>query len=197
METEKKQRRKKKELDEAIWNALERIIIERGFNDITLAGLAHEAGVDPPVIYNRFDSIDELLEKYVRRYDYWLNDIISLKKGNTPKENFKKLLLDLINELYDNEIMQRILVWEMNDTHKITRRMALAREVDNSDLLQYFNEGLDNFDSNIALMISGIYYLILHRKISTFSNINYNTPQGKKNLIETVDRTIDKLYPGE
>ena len=195
METEKKQRRKKKELDEAIWTALEKLIIERGFNEITLAGLAQEAGVEPPVIYNRFEGIDELLEKYVRRYDYWLNDIISLEKELTPKENFKKLLVDLINELYANEIMQRILVWEMNDTHRITRRMALTREVDSSDLLQYFNSGLETFDPINALMISGIYYLILHRKISTFSNINFNTPQGKEIMSETVGRIIDKLYP--
>ena len=31
-----------------------------------LVRLAQEAGVEPPVIYNRFEDMDELLEKYVK-----------------------------------------------------------------------------------------------------------------------------------
>ena len=157
--------------------------------------LSQEAGVEPPVIYSRFKNIDELIEQYARKYDYWLNNIISLKEENTPKENLKKILVDLINELYNNEIMQRVLIWEMNDTHKITRRMAHSREIDSADLIEYYNRDLGDVNGMMSLMISGIYYLILHRKISTFSTINYNTPQGRQILIETVENMVDKLLP--
>jgi len=197
MATEKKARRKKKELDEAIWNALEKQIIENGFNDVTLIKLAQEAGVELPVIYNRFKNKDELIEQYVNRYDCWLNDLIQIEIGNTAKENFKKVLVDLINGLYDNEVMQRVLIWEINDTHKITRRMAQGREVDSTELLEYF-EGELNSNSKVvgALMIAGIYYLILHRKISTFCTINFNTIEGKQKLIETIGDMTDRLFPG-
>jgi AcrR family transcriptional regulator len=193
----KRVRRTKKELEDALWITLEKQIIEKGFDNITVAGLAQEAGFEPLVIYNRFKNIDELLEKYVRKYDYWLNDIFKLKKENTAKDNLKELLVGLINNLYGNEIMQRVLTWELNDTHKITRRMVLSRELDYSEVIQYFDSRLDNYGGIGSLMTAGIYYLILHCKISTFNHINFNTPQGKELMIETVTNMIDKLFPPE
>lgn len=196
MGSEERKRRTKKELDEAIRTALERLIIKHGFNDITLVKLAQEAGVEPSVIYNRFDTIDELLEKYVRQYDYFLKNI-DFKKESTVKANVAKLFTNLINELYENDIMQRVLVWEMNDTHEITRLMAMRRELDNSDLIEHFKGELNNFKGISSMMIAGIYYLILHRKISTFSHVNYNSQEGKEFMIETVGYMVDKLFPEE
>ncbi len=196
-EAKKRKRRTKKELEDALWNTLEKQIIEKGFDNITITGLAKEAGFEPLVIYNRFKNVDELFERYIRKYDYWLNGFVNLKKENNARENFKKLLVDLINELYDNEIMQRLLLWGLNDTKKVTRQMSLNREINSSALIQYFCNELENFDGVGSLMISGIYYLILHRKVSTFSTIDYNTPQGRERMIETVESILNKLFPTE
>ncbi len=195
IEKTRQTRRGKKELDETLWSALERLIIEQGFNNITFYQLAQEANVNPPVIYNRFEDVEELLERYVRKCDYWLNDIFKVNKELTCRENLKELLENLVNELYDNDIMQRIMLWELNDTHRITRLMSQSREVENSELIQYFSNKLENFEGISSLLISGIYFLILHRKVSTFSNVNYNTLQGKKIMIDTVKDMVDKLYP--
>jgi len=196
MNEKKRHRRTKEELDEIIWNALKKQVVERGFNNITLVGLAKEAGVEPPVIYKRFEDLDELLEKYARKYDFWLNDILKFKKEYTANENIKKLLTDLINELYDNDVMQRLLLWGLNDTHRITRRLAMSREMDSADLITYFNSQFPHFEGIGAIMITGIYYLILQRRIATFCYIDYNTPQGKQNLIDSIGMMVDKLFPG-
>ncbi|MDR1730146.1 MAG: hypothetical protein LBR52_05745 [Prevotellaceae bacterium] len=50
METKRKQRRKKSELNDSIWNAFEKMVIEHGFNAITLAGLAKEIDVELPLV---------------------------------------------------------------------------------------------------------------------------------------------------
>jgi AcrR family transcriptional regulator len=205
MEIKKKQRRKKKELDEIIWNSFEKLVIERGFNAITIACLAKEAKVELPVLYKRFEDMDGILKQYVRKYiygvdysdvtnyDFWLTKP-RIDQAITPKENLKKVLTELIEELYDNPIMQRVLVWEINETHRETRRMSFSREVDSYSLLQHIGAKLDNIYGVGSLMVAGIYYLILHRKISSFCTINYNTPQGKRILIETVESMIDKIY---
>jgi AcrR family transcriptional regulator len=191
----RKPRRTKKELEDALWRTLEKQIIEKGFDNVTITELAQEAGFKPLVIYNRYKDIDELLEKYARKYDYWLRDIIKLNKKNTPKENFKKHIINLINELYDNPIMQRVLLWGLNDTHRITRRLASSRELDSVDLMDYFNGKLDNFNNICAIVIAGIYYLILQRRIATFCNTDYNTEHGKQTMIQTVEYMIDRLFP--
>lgn len=191
-------RRTKKELNEMIWTALERMIIKSGFNSITLVDLAREAGVEPPVIYNRFADLDDLFNQYAVSKDFWLNNSIQLAKDLNFKENCTKVYYELIDNLFDNEIMQRILLWELNDTHKITRRMAMSREFENSFLLTYLNTGVKKSKLNLnfvnAIIISGIYYLILHKNISTFSAIDFKLEDSKEQLKETVRIMVDRLF---
>ena len=197
-EQKSRKRRTKKELEEIIWTAFERLVIRGGFNSITLVKLAHEAGVEPPVIYKRFENVDDLFEQYARKKDFWLNNAVNINPELSPKENVVKLFTDLIDDLYENEIMQRILLWELNDTSKITREMAMRREFENSFLIDYYNNGLKNNNLNvnvgISIILSGIYYLILHKKISTFSSINFNKEESKEELKKTVRDMINMFY---
>lgn len=191
-------RRKKKELEDIIWAAFERLVISEGFNGITLVKLAREAGVEPPVIYKRYKDLNDLFEQYAWKHDFWLNNSISINPELTPKENMIKMLTDLIDNLYDNEIMQRILVWELNDTHKITRRMVMNREFENGFIIEYFNKAFKNSGLNVniinSIFITGIYYLIIHKKISTFSSVDYNKEETKEQMKQTVRDMVERLY---
>lgn len=191
-------RRTKKELNAIIWAALERIVIRSGFNSVTLVGLAREAGVEPPVIYNRFDDLDDLFNKYAASKDFWLNSTVQISSGVSPRDSCIKLYADLIDNLYENKIMQRFLLWELNDTNRITRRIAINRERENSFLLAYLNNGVKGLGINFhivnAMIISGIYYLILHKDISTFSTVDFNLEESKEQLKETVKNIVDKLF---
>ena len=191
-------RRKKKELEDIIWAAFERLVISEGFNGITLVKLAREAGVEPPVIYKRYTDLNDLFEQYAWKHDFWLNNSISIHPELTPKENMIKMLTDLIDNLYDNEIMQRILVWELNDTHKITRRMVMNREFENGFIIEYFNKAFKNSGLNVniinSIFITGIYYLIIHKKISTFSSVDYNKEETKEQMKQTVRDMVERLY---
>ena len=197
-EKEKRKRRTKKELEEIIWNAFERLVIKDGFNRITLIKLAREAGVEPPVIYNRFENEDILFEQYARRNDFWLNKAVNIDPKLSPKENTIKVFVDLIDHLYDNEIMQRILLWGLNDTHKITRQIAMQRDFENIVLIDYFNDGLKKNGLNVnifnAMILSGIYYLILQRKISTFCTVNFNRAESKEELKKMVREMVNRLF---
>jgi hypothetical protein len=198
MEVEKRSRRSKSELNETIWNSFEKMVVEHGFNGITIIGLAKEAGVEPPVLYNRFKNLDDLFEQYARRNDFWLNNEMQIDPELSIKENGEKIYLKLIEDLYENEIMQRILLWELNDTNKVTRRIAISREFENNITLAYMNSKLKNAGVNLnilnSMIISGIYFLTLHKKISTFSSINFNLEETKEQLKETVKYMINKLF---
>jgi len=193
-----RKRRTKEELNGIIWSAFERIVIRSGFNSVTLMNLAQEAGVEPQVIYNRFEDLEDLFNQYIISKDLWLNNSIQIDPALSLKENCVKVYLEIIDGLYANEMMQRILLWELNDTQKITRRIAASREFENSFLLAYLNRGAKNFNINLnmvnAMIISGIYYLILHRKISTFSTIDFNLEDSKQQLKETVKNMVNTLF---
>jgi hypothetical protein len=53
---------------------------------------------------------------------------------------------------------------------------------------------MNNFAGIGSVLIAGIYYLVLHRKVSTFSNINFDTQQGKQILLDTVEEMIEYAF---
>ena len=197
-EPKPRKRRTKKEVEEIIWSAFERLVIKGGFNSITLIKLAREADVEPRVIYYRFEDETDLFEQYIRKNDFWLNNTASIDPKLSPKENAKKVFINLIDNLYDNEIMQRVLLWGLNDTHKITRQMAQLRDLENIPMIDYINDKMKTCGLNInitnALIISGIYYLIIQRKIATFCMVNFNREESKEELKKTVCEIVNRIF---
>ncbi len=191
-------RRTKKELNKIIWEALERIIIKSGFNSVTLVDLAREAGVEPPVIYSRFEDVNDLFNQYAFSKDLWLISDMRIDPAMNMKENTIRLYCALIDNLYADEIMQRILLWELNDTHRITRRIAMNREFENSYLLAYFNQGTKKYGISLnminAMIISSIYYLILHKNVSTFCTVDFKLEEGKELLKKTIAVIVNQLF---
>jgi hypothetical protein len=45
-----------------------------------------------------------------------------------------------------------------------------------------------------ALLISGIYYLILHRNMSTFCNVDFSSKSGRERLEKTIDQLVSILF---
>lgn len=197
--TEKRHRRTKANLEQDLARAIEELVKEVGFNNVTLTGLAKKAKIEPCVIYSRYEDLDDLLDKYVRRYDYWFSDTVEFKaSGKDPREIFKSVLTELIDALYGNEIMQELLKWELSSVNDTTVRNAKSREVHSMPMLRFFNEkfsgtGVD-FGPVASLLIGGIYYLILHKRTSTFCDLDYDTAQGKDTLIRSASLAVDRIF---
>ena len=202
METiEKKTRRRRRtkiEVENAIWEAFERLITQKGFHKLTIVELAQEAQVEPQVLYNRFENLSDIIDRYLLQRDYWLNDNIKIDYKTNPKNCLKKIAAGLINDMYGNEIMQQVLIWELSNSSEASREMAQMREKQYKPLYDYLNEHLQGTQAGtkaiIALMIAGVYYLILHRRISTFGLINFDTEHGKQLLIGMVEELIGRLF---
>ncbi len=194
-------RRTNAELDKSIDDAVIKLIAENGFQSITLLNVSKLAKVEMSVLVKRFDNLEGLLKSYAARYDYWFSTLVEIDRAKTPKENIKHMFIALINELYQNEFMQKFLLWELNDDNLITRRLATAREAYSIGLIDYYRKVFPKasmeIQSLMALVISGIYYLILHRKISTFALIDFDTPQGRDQLIDAVSKMVDEMLPGK
>lgn len=193
----KKIRRTTKELDDLLLDVVKELIEEIGFPNITISSVVHKAEIEPISFYNRFSDITELFDKYVRTYDYWINDLFYFNPiKNTSKQNCINLLNGLIDALNRDVSMQRILAWEVAEDNYITRRTARTREAHTEPLIEYFakNYSDDLMDVRVvfALMIAGICYLCLHKNLSTFCGISFQTEKGmellKKNIVELVNR---------
>ena len=195
--TVKRSRRTKVDLENDLKNAALKVISEVGFSGLSVAKLLKEAKADPPVFYNRYSDISDFIDKFVRMYDYWLNDSISIdfKKGNAVK-NIEDIVINLIDLLSENDCMQKLLAWELTDDNPITKRTSQNRDNNSTSLINYFEEEFKdcevNFNILLGVIIGGIYYLIIHRKLATFNNVDYTTDKSIALLKDNIRLIIRK-----
>ena len=195
----RKPRRTKTAIDESVMEAVNSLIEEVGFNKVTLTGIAARAQIEPTVFYRRFSNLEELFDVFTHKYDYWLAGIAELMPQDlSDKDTMKWILLNLVRSLYKNKGMQQLLIWELSDDNPTTRRTATLRERINETLIlelekRFAKTGVD-LSVLAALIISGIYYLILHRNMSTFCNVDFSSKAGRERLENTIDQLVTMMF---
>lgn len=193
-------RRTNAEIDNTVMTELEKLVVKCGFGNVLVTELMANARLDPPVFYRRYGSIDNLYDKLAQRYDFWINNTIDTSELSVlgPKLFFAKNLKMLYRELCNNVVMQKLLLWEMSADNETTRRTACIRDLMNMNLVEYydmlFKSARINIRSIIALLISGSYYLILHKERAPFCKIDFDTPEGEAAFSEAVDALADMLF---
>lgn len=195
----KRYRRTKENVETDLFQAAISVIEKVGFQELTVTNLLREAKADPPVFYNRYKDMNDFVEKFVRNYDYWLNDSIEVNSKNSSEmESLHNILHNLIDQLVDNVCMQKLLAWEMSDNNFITRRTAQNRDNNSESLLRHFENKFKNceikFNPTTAILIGGIYYLIIHREVGTFNQIDFSTKGGIDLLKKTIKSMTQKLF---
>lgn len=208
METKKPRapRRTQAQLEEDIMNALEELVIKNGFSKILLTDLINQSGIEATVFYRRYGTIDNILAILSKRYDFWINDAIDIKQLNVlgPRDFYASVLKLLYKELKGNLTMQKLLVWELNEDNEETRRTSNIRETMNMSLISYYDQLFQHTNVDIkcatAILISGIYYLVLHRDRSQFCTIDFNSKESDaiinrsiESITELIFRELDKV----
>ncbi len=195
----RRQRRTKANIEKDVLTAVTSMIEEVGFANVTLTGIAQRAKIEATVFYRRYANLEELFDEYTHKYDYWFGGLAEMMPTDLSDEDkFKWLLRSLTQALYKNRIMQQLLIWELSDDNAVTRRTANLRERVNESLIRLLESCFHNsgMDVNVicALMISGIYYLILHRNMSRFCDVDFSTKKGRERLENALEQVITVLF---
>ena len=199
LEKKKRYRRTKAAIERDVMQAVDSLIEEVGYRNLTLTAVANKAKIEPAVFYRRFANLEELFDVYTRKYDYWLGTILaSIPTDLKEEESLHWILQTLIQSLHKNKGMQQLLIWELSDDNPTTRRTAQLRESINEPLIRLLEQKFkgSSLDINVisAVIISGIYYLILHRKRSHFCDVDYNSRAGKDRFKEGVRQLTNLLF---
>lgn len=199
--SKRRKRRSAEDIENSVFLATEKLVSEKGFSHVTFTEIMKMAGVEPQVMYRRFDTLEDLFDKFIRHYDYWFIDLIEFNLDEKdPVTSMKNVLTGLANSLYKNLIMQQILIWEVSDGNKLTTRTAMNREIHSAPMLDFFRANLPkkvDFDCFTSLLIGGIYYLIIRRERSSFCGIDFDEKEGRKLLINTIEQIINTIYKSE
>lgn len=192
-------RRTNKDLRNDILNAASEVIKKEGFAKSSLMRIVNLAKVESTVFHRHFGNWEEFMDIYTRKYDYWFSDVIdSIEKNQCTEKEFRSIMHVLFDDLNSNIIMQELLKWEICDENIITKRTAQMREFNTMPLVRRYQRVFAESDVKIgalsALLIGGVYYLILHKKLSSFSGIDVNNRDGQEEIHYAIDFFTDLIF---
>lgn len=200
MNVEKRRRRNTIAVKMELIDAVGSVLKKHGFSKLGINLVAEEAKVDKNVIYRNFEDFDKLLEAYVEKQDFWF---MALKEHGSEvirdKRAFMKYMLaDQFRVLYSNKELQQLLLWELGDQDDFTTNVAIKREILAKGIFDQYRSLLDDygvkFNFIVAIMISSIYYLILHREKSTFCETDLTMKNEREEFIEAIEWLTDLIF---
>ena len=182
-------RRTRNELKEATLRAVSELSKEKGLSRITMVDIGEKAGIRVDVLKRNYTSVEKILSLYAASVDYWISDLFTPKHpmATINEKVMTEVFTNLANALYNDSEMQKLLFWELSEDNPTTRRLAANRELFYADVFTRYNDlfkdtGL-HIDIISALINAGIYYLILHRKRSTFWGVDFSKRPERKRFI--------------
>ncbi|WP_158799064.1 TetR/AcrR family transcriptional regulator [Pedobacter sp. L105] len=185
------------------------VVIEtKGYTGLTATNIAKTAGLSRRLITVHFNSVEELIETYVRRKDYWVAasgdaaKMISENQVNNTRPILECLLTSQLDYFYNNKEMQKIVLWQISESTNIMKEICEERELLSQVFFALSDKELNDKEIEVdlravsALMVAGIYYLVLHAKSTDalFCEIDLKTTEGIKRIKDAIKFVLEKTY---
>lgn len=192
-------RRTKATITENIRKAAVESVLKRGFSGSLVSEIIKKAKIEPVVFYNRYQNLEEFFSEFVKGYDYWFSDVAKeANKLETPHDQFIALIEGLQECMIEKSVMLELIRWEIAVDNDITKRTASIREMFTLPLAEKYddlfkNSGID-FVAIATIIVSGLFYLYLHKDRSTFCNIDMNTEEGRNRVNQAIKFLSELLF---
>lgn len=179
------------------------IIRKNGYSGLGVNAIAKEAGVDKKLIYRYFGDVNKLIETYVIEKDYWLSldhRAEEALEAITKKDDLALMVSSLLeNQLeffYTAEEMQKLILWQISERVDLLNSICKVREDFGEKVFEkadkYFKSSNVNFRAVSALLVGGIYFMVLHAKKndSKACGIDINSTEGRKEIIKAIRQIV-------
>lgn len=197
--------RNKEQSRQKLLDAVGAIILRDGFSAIGINSVAKEADLDKVLIYRYFDGLDGLLREFAKRKDFYINisDLILSEIENARDEDLMdliiKILVGQLRGLRENQALQELMLWEMLERNELTIAIAKDREVKGYELTRRLKEKMqlkgNESDAAIALLVSGIYYLVLRaRTVDVFNGVDISSEGGWQQIEEAIRQIVGAFF---
>jgi AcrR family transcriptional regulator len=197
--------RNKEQSRQKLIDAVGTIILRDGFNAIGINSVAKEADLDKVLIYRYFDGLDGLLREFAKRKDFYINisDLILDEIENARAEDLKELIIKILvsqlRGLRENQALQELMVWEILERNELTIAIAKDREEKGYELSKRLKEKMNltgnESDAAIALLVSGIYYLVLRaRTVDVFNGVDLSSEEGWLQIEKAIRQIVISYF---
>lgn len=197
--------RNKEQSRQKLIDAVGTIILRDGFNAIGINSVAKEADLDKVLIYRYFDGLDGLLREFAKRKDFYINisDLILDEIENARAEDLKELIIKILvsqlRGLRENRALQELMVWEILERNELTIAIAKDREEKGYEVSKRLKEKMNltgnESDAAIALLVSGIYYLVLRaRTVDVFNGVDLSSEEGWLQIEKAIRQIVISYF---
>lgn len=177
-----------------------KILKEESYSKLSINNVSEKSKISRTFIYRHFNDFEGLLKAYIEKQDYWLKNLDSAAAIpiTDHREFMKAVTTNLFWDIYKNEELQQFLVWELGDKYGFTSKIAIEREILTEPMAAQLKDVLQRFriDLNMvyAILVSSVYYLILHKDASTFCQYDFTNRDDVNEFIKTLHWLIDIVF---
>ena len=183
-------------------NAVGTVLKTKGYTGLSATNIAKAAGLSRRLITMYFDSVEDLIETYVRNKDYWstasgkLEELMNDNGTRDTKKMIDGILQNQLDYFYNNSEMQKIILWEISEKTKIMYDACEKRERFGSKIFELADKEFEGKDIRAisAILVAAIYYMVLHAKSTDtlFCEIDINQPEGMKRIKNAISLILEK-----
>lgn len=182
------------------------VIKTKGYTGLTATNISKAACLDRRLISLYFGSVDNLIETYVRSKDYWVAasgnaaDLAENNRAEHTRQILETLLLNQLDYFYNNEEMQKIVLWQISQRTEIMYQVCEEREKLSKAFFALSDKELEGKNIDLravaGLLVAGIYYMVLHAKTtdSLFCEIDINKPEGMQRIKDAISLILKYAY---
>lgn len=188
----------KEETKEKLIKAVGQVLLSDGHMGLKLSKIADKAGVDKALIYRYFGDLDNLIEIFLLREDYWagtvrnVNDAVGDLKGIELVELINFYLEKQYDTISENKVLQKTMLWSISEKNAVMAKMIANREDTGTALFELVDQQFDNPEVNFraisAINVAATYYLAMHsaHNEGTFCELKIHTEEGKEEIKKAI-----------
>ncbi|WDF81149.1 TetR/AcrR family transcriptional regulator [Mucilaginibacter sp. KACC 22773] len=182
--------------------AVGEILKSEGYKGLGVNRIAKQAGVNKKLIYRYFGNVNYLIETYVIENDYWLTfskkllEQVKKEAPPTTQTFIANLLKNQFNYFLNEKEMQRLILWEISTSSALMKSIHNAREAAGQGLLEmtdeHFKDKRVNFRAIAALLVGGIYYIVLHIQSNggQFCDLDISSQSAQTEVMRAIDQIV-------
>lgn len=190
--------------EDLLW-ATGEIMAGDGFRAINASRIAGQVNIHRKNISNNFGSLNGMLATYIKRKDYWNRafERYVLPLGASD-DDVREMFIELMQSNFEffgsDREMQQVILWQISETNPLMQSVSEKREKSGAILLactdRHFESSAIGFREIMALLLGGIYYLVLHARFnkSTVCGIDINNERDRQRVLKAIRYLIELVW---